>query len=211
MNGKELKIYFLSAFFTVPTGALDGWKELGFNKIPQNTVSVTTNKTIKIDVNQSASPLIYKLSDIKKVSALSAKWSATGELAKLNSSTFPEDFLMRIGLVAKGDQRLSWFQKKIAANWVLELFSLAPANIGLDKIYFYNIATSKELVGQKRQHPKSDLMLEEVIASFPETKSITHKLTKPLDVVALWISVDGDDTKSKFSTTIEELILEVLD
>lgn len=211
MTGKDLKNCLLSAAFVVPTSTLEGWKELKFNKIPQNIVRVDEMKKIRIEVNGSASPLIYKLSEIKKVSEIAIGISANGELDKLNSSKFPEDFVFRLGLVAKGEQKLGWFQKKIAANWVLELFSLAPENIGIDKIYFFNFATTKNLVGEKRQHPKSDLMLEEIVASYPETKNLTHKLNKNLDVVALWISVDGDDTKAKFNTTIEEIKLHTVE
>lgn len=208
MTGKELNSYLVSALFVVPTGSLEGWKQLSFNKIPKNTVSIVGEKSIKIEVNQSASPLIFKLPEIQKVSQISLQLGSEGDLTKLAPKGFPEDFLIRVGLVAKGEKTLSWLQKKIAANWVLELFSLAPTNVGLDKIYFFNVATFKDLVGQKRQHPKSDLMLEEIIASYPETKSIDHKLEKPLDVVALWISTDGDDTKSKFVTVIESLKLQ---
>jgi hypothetical protein len=211
MTGKELKIHFISALLVVPTGSLEGWKELSFNKIPKNTVSIIDSKSIQVEVNQSASPLIYKLPDTKKVSLISLQINVQGDLSKLSTNAFPEDSIIRLGLVAKGEKTLSWLQRKIAANWVLELFSLAPPNVGLDKIYFYNFSTSKELIGQKRQHPKSELMLEEIIASFPETKAIEHKLAKPIDVVALWISIDGDDTKSKYTTTIESIKLETAD
>lgn len=200
--------YLIFALFAVPTDSLEGWKQLEFNKIPKNTVSVIGQNSLKIEVNQSASPLIYKLPEIKKVSQISFELNAEGDLGKMNPKGFPEDFLIRLGLVAKGDETLSWLQKKVAANWVLELFSLAPKNVGLDKIYFYNIAASNELIGQKRQHPKSELMREEVIASYPEAKFIDFKLERPLDVVALWISSDGDDTKSKFAITIKNLKLQ---
>lgn len=215
MIGKDLNLRILTALFIVPTGSLDGWKLLGFNKIPQNKVTISQQKQIKIEVQKSASPLIYKLPEIKKVSQFSLQLSSEGDLSQLNSkdfkSHFPEDFLIRVGLVARGNQTLNWFQKKIAANWVLELFNLAPPEVGLDKIYFYNVTTQKDLVGQKRNHPKSDLMVEEIIAQYPESKSIEHKLAAPLDVVALWISVDGDDTKSTFATIIESLKLSTIE
>ena len=208
MNGKEFNRFLVSALFVVPTGSLDGWKSLGFNKIPQNNVSIIDAKWLQVEVEKSASPLIYKLPEIKKVLV---QFNTVGDISKLNSDQFPEDFLLRIGLVVKGDRKLGWFQKKIAAQWVIELFKLAPENIGLDKIYFYNFAASKELLGQKRQHPKSDLMLEEVVGHFSGKKSYEYVLPKPLEVVAVWISIDGDDTKSQFKTTIESLILETVD
>ena len=66
---------------------------------------------------------------------------------------------------------------------------------------------SKEFVGKNRIHPKSKLMVEEIIGSFPENKKISYTLKSPLDVVALWISIDGDDTKTSFVTEISDLQL----
>ena len=211
MTGNDIKNIMVSAAFVVPTSSLDGWKELQFNKIPKNTVSVVNHNSLKVEVKDSASPLIYKLPDVVTTKSVEFTYDLVSQEAlnfsKGKSSTFPEDFILRIGLVAKGEKLLGWLQKKIAAQWVLELFSLAPKDVGLDKIYFHNIALSQQQVGSYRVHPKSDLMNEEIIGSFPENKKVNHILKKPIDVVAIWISIDGDDTKSSFVTEINELKL----
>ncbi|MFP5520099.1 MAG: hypothetical protein ACLGGX_09360 [Bdellovibrionia bacterium] len=77
----------------------------------------------------------------------------------------------------------------------------------MDKIFFFNISLDKTLLGQARLHPKSDLMLEEIVGSYPENKKVSYSLKKPLDVVAIWISVDGDDNNSSFATEISEIKL----
>ena len=191
MTGNDLKSVFLAAAFVVPTFSLKGWKELQFNKIPKNTVTVI-DKKLQIKVEASASPLVYKLPEIIQTKSIEFTYNvvikSNGGListpADKNSNTssekliFPEDFVLRIGLVAKGEKILGWLQRQIAANWVLELFNLAPKNVGLDKIYFYNIATSSKLVGISRQHPKSDLMMEEVVGSFPENKKIHFPISQ---------------------------------
>ncbi len=188
----------------------DKWVELKFNKIPNNQVEDTA-EGMKVTVISSASPLVYKLDSPMRVSGFSAELDITGAVKSgIVQNSFGEDSVFRFGLVATGDKTLGWFQRKVAADWVLKLFALAPENTGLDKIYFYNLGREGQKVGDSRQHPKSELMHEQIVATRKaDEKSvhIEHKFKSPLPIAAVWISIDGDDTKSNFTTVIKKLDL----
>ncbi|MFN9066395.1 MAG: hypothetical protein ACK5V3_04155, partial [Bdellovibrionales bacterium] len=111
--------------------------------------------------------------------------------------------------VAVGSKFLSGPKRWLAADWVKKLFDLAPAGVGLDKIYFYNFTNRNELMNQTRPHPKSDLIIE-TLSFFQETEgpfSVKKTFTSPIYTAALWISIDGDDTKSDYETHISEISL----
>ncbi|MFP5520098.1 MAG: hypothetical protein ACLGGX_09355 [Bdellovibrionia bacterium] len=123
----NLKTIFLNGAFLVPTNSLENWKQLNFNKIPSNAVSISAEQTLKIEVKSSASPLVFKLPEVLSTKALEfsydVKFSAKNQSNKQNTiknelsnkKSFPEDFPLRVGLVARGEKKLKWFQKKIAA------------------------------------------------------------------------------------------------
>lgn len=222
MTGKEMtekrtlsttssyKKWLMAVSFAIPLNQDSNWTLLEFNKIPANAI-VFEEKSLKVTVKSSASPLIYKLPQEKRVKGFSWKVQVIGNL-KIHDEQFPEDFPMRLGLVAVGENKISRVHRWVAADWVKKLFDLSPPDKGLDKIYFYNLATSPQWVPKSRIHPKSDLMHEQVVTTLSENESIfQYTLAKPIPVSALWISIDGDDTKSQFTLKILELNLDVED
>jgi len=186
------------------------WVELKYKNIPANTVTYNSS-SIDIKVNQSASPLVHKLSEPLMIEEFDFQLKVSGEIPAKPNEKIGEDSFFRLGLVATGDKKLNWWEKKLASDWVLKLFSMAPKGIGLDKIYFFNVGSQASQLGSQRLHPKSDLMLEKIIAAkktgTEEVLEVNHRLSQPLNVVALWISSDGDDTKSQFSVTLQKLSL----
>lgn len=183
------------------------WLALTYNKIPANQIKFENNN-ISIKVNKSAGPLVFKLGSKKNVSSFSISGRLKG-LKKIETSGFDEDSILRLGLVAVGEQTLTGPKKWLAADWVKQLFSLAPEGIGLDKIYFYNITNRSDQVGKLRKHPKSDLLLETVILKIDREGefNLSHTLKAPLDTIAIWISIDGDDSASDYEITLTKLML----
>lgn len=203
---------YLFAAFAIPLSSTD-WVELKYKNIKPNQVTFEDSQ-IKIQVNQSASPLIHRLKVPMKINGFDLKVSIKGQILNSRGDVFGEDSFFRLGFVATGKKTLNWWQKKMAANWVLQLFSMAPAGVGLDKIYFYNLSSFGEQLGKSRIHPQSDLMHEEVIAITSENKElleVNHLLQKPLEIVALWLSSDGDDSKSQFKVSIQKIALKNAD
>lgn len=177
------------------------WIEINMDKTPPNKVDYKA-KAINVVVNASASLLVYKFDQPTDLSSFEVTMNING---KLNPSkdAFEEDSYMRFGFVVLGDHQMGTMGKMFAPKWVLQLFELAPEGKGLEKIYFYNMAENKAIVGQERVSPLSKHMLEKVISG--RDSVLKYSLPKPVKTVAIWLNIDGDDTKSKFTTEITDI------
>ncbi len=191
-----------------------GWTEISYGKLPANIVTHSA-KTLNIQVKSSASPLVYKLDQPLNIKSFIVNLKFKGDISTpATDGQIEEDSIFRLGLVVEGDKTLSGVKKLFAPDWVKQLFALASANTGLDKIYFFNVGRATSQMGKSRLHPKSELMKEEiVVVRAPNENSVTvaKELSKPLKTAAIWISVDGDDTKSSFETTIENITINTPD
>ena len=80
---------------------------------------------------------------------------------------------------------------------------------GIKHILFFNVYSDLRLKDQFRKHPRSDLLLEKFV--IPEPKDgkidITIPVSSDSQVLALWISCDGDATESQYTVEIEALQL----
>lgn len=197
--------------YQVPLQQADGWQQLTFNGIKANQVSFG-EQGMRVDVNQSASPLIYPFAEALNAEEISATLEFTGDVrldGKLQGDKGADDFAFRLGLVVAGDRRLNFLQRSIAAGWIKTLYGMAADGTGIRNIEFYNIYSDKRLAGNSREHPLSDLMVEHFITERPENGELelTFKPELSSPVLALWISIDGDDTKSSYSVLLKNLSL----
>jgi hypothetical protein len=207
---KSIRQNFLLATFAVPVSNPDGWYSLKFDKIKANQV-VHSAEGLTVNVDSSASPLIYKLPQMITVSKIKTTGVITGNLNlktdDIQGEKKTDDFQFRLGLVLKGEKRLRSLQRLISPKWITTLFDLAPKDQGIDKIEFYNIASKSNGPKWKdRQHPLSDLLTENVIASQGEgVFDLSFDLPAERQVVAVWLSIDGDQTLSKYSVMIRTI------
>lgn len=201
-----------AASFMVPLGPSANWQNLKFSKIPENKVEFVES-AIRVHVNKSASPLIYPMSEVKKVTGMKIK----GKVSQMVPFTKPslqgekklDDAVLRFGMVIPGERKLNWATRLVAADWVKRLHDLAPPNSGIDHILFLKMVQSENLKGLERVHPMSELIRErnEWLMTSPGEFELSADFQTPLDVAALWLSIDGDDTQSQFTVEIEHIEL----
>ena len=196
----------------IPVGDVDAWTTLTFNKIPANEVSAEDGR-LRIAVRRSASPLVYKLHGPTEVTGITvrARWSGALQLADgaAQGDKGSDDFVLKLGIVESGQRTLSWLQRKVAADWIKQLFKLAPSGAGVERINFLSTTQQRDLLGSERQHPLSDLLYETRVTHLdsPGGFTLAHEFAKPVTVLGIWISSDGDDTQSSFQLEIESLVL----
>ena len=186
----------------------ENWKEVGFGKSSDNKFEY--GEKLKVIVSKSNSPTVFKFEEPEDITAFEFDISIMGEMNKAPIETgFEEDAFFQIGFIVVGDNHLGAMGKMFAPQWVKELFGFAPEGKGLDKVYFYNVASQKSSVNQERQNPKSKYMYEKIIFTKDETggKILSYTLPKKLKTTALWIGAEGDYTSSEFSTTVNKIIL----
>ena len=196
----------------IPVSDLQRWTSLSFSSIPANTVSVQDGN-LHIAVKQSASPLVYKLDEplaVRSV-AVKARWSGALNIppGAVQGEAGADDFILKLGIVEAGDRTLNWLQRRIAANWIQELFKLAPKGTGVERINFLSTTQQQNLLGSRRVHPLSDLLYESRITYLesPGEFEMVYQFAEPVVVLGLWISSDGDDTGSSFELSIERITL----
>lgn len=200
------------ATLVIPIGQSDGWRQEEYSKTPKNEVSFS-NAGLLIQVNKSASPLIHPLNSRLRIIGFKVRGEFKGlpnfpDVSKQGEKG-SDDYPLRIGFIVPGEKRLTAFKKMFASAWVRHLYDAVPPGAGLDHIQFFDVTQNPNQVGNSRNHPSSDLMREDFIAlaKVPGPFELEHVLKQPLETVALWISIDGDDTKSKFDVLISELEL----
>lgn len=213
----HVRTRLLAVAFVVPLNSDLGWQILSYKKIAANTVAFSA-AGMNVKVKSSASPIIYKLPQVNEVEKITVKGRLKGqmklsaEVAKQGAKGF-DDFVFRVGLVVPGNKKLNFFQRKIAPNWVLQLHKLAPADSGVDRIEFFNVVNDKSLLGQKRTHPLSDLIVENFVWQAPAMTEngtefeFVYELPQKMQAAALWLAIDGDDTKSEFEIEILSMSL----
>ena len=196
----------------VPVGDLPAWKTLAFRNIAANTVTAN-DEGLHIAVRKSASPLVYKLEAPLKVTAVTvdASWAGALNLPEntVQGEKGADDFVLKLGVVEAGDRKLNWLQRRIAADWLQQLFKLAPAGTGVRRINFLSTTQQQALVGTARVHPLNDLLFETRVTYLPAPGefTMTYRFPEPVDVLGLWISADGDDTASNFDLQIRRITL----
>jgi hypothetical protein len=200
----------------VPLDDAKDWVHLTYRNIRPNRVEFG-HEGMSIIVDQSSSPLIYKFEQPFRLAGLAVEGSWRGQLkipdGKTQGETSADDFVIKLGIVVAGDKRLNWFQKRVAAPWILSLYELAPEGSGISSIRFYSTTQQAELLGTSRTHPLSNLIYEERVLYLdsPGPFKLVTSFDEPTEAVALWISSDGDDTGSAFQVSIDGITLRIAD
>ena len=200
----------LFATVAIPTQTLIGWQIEKFSHIKPNLVSASQNG-LTITVNRSASPLSYKLAAPMPITGFQISGEFKGlphfsDVSKQGQRGF-DDYALRVGFVVPGSKRLSGLKKFFAAAWVKHLYRELPAGAGLDHVQFFDVTQNPDQIGHEHVSPSSNLIREKVFADVkaPGPFIYKYKLSAPLTAAAVWISVDGDDTKSNYTVTIRDL------
>jgi hypothetical protein len=202
----------VAATVSIPLTQSNGWQFLHYRKIPPNSFRATS-AGLEIGVTNSAAPAVFPLPHPLLVTELRARGTIMGSLnmppGEQGKKGF-DDYTVRVGLVEAGSRTLNWWEKKIAAGWLKRLFALAPRGTGISRIDFFNVGTDPRQIGQTRTHPLSDLIQETVVAVPDATGhfAFTNHFVPPADVLAVWIACDGDDTKSSFAVTLNQVELD---
>lgn len=198
----------------VPLNDESRWHALKYDKRAPHTLRFTESG-LQISVRRSAMPLLCPFSQAVRVNSIHVKGRILGSVEvtpEKQGKKGYDDYTLRVGLVEPGSTTLTARQRRTAADWVKALFDLAPAGRGISKVHFLNLGVDSSEIGRMRQHPMSKLLEEKVVAAPQSDGSFdfVHVFNPPTEVCAVWISADGDDTKSSFQTIINKLDFAIL-
>jgi hypothetical protein len=162
-------------------------------------------------VDRSAGPIVLPLGGPTLVREVHVAGQVTGTLLTTpdrQGEAGADDFTLRVGLVEAGSRRPGFLERRFAPAWVRRLFDLAPPGEGVGRIRFFNLGLHASQIGWQRTHPLSDLLFEHIVAAPGEDGVFAFSARAPeAPVLAVWLSADGDDTRSTFSVRIDRLDL----
>lgn len=198
----------------VPLNDERRWHALKYDKRTPHTLRFTESG-LEVSVRRSAMPLFCPLAQAVRVNSIHVKGRIIGRIEvapEKQGKKGYDDYSLRVGLVEPGAATLTVRERRAAADWVKALLDLAPAGRGITKVHFLNLGVDRSEIGRTRQHPMRKLLEEEVVAAPQSDGSFdfVHVFNPPMEVCAVWISADGDDTKSSFQTIINQLDFEIL-
>ena len=188
---------------------LSKWYKVKYAKIKTNTFRQAENG-LQVSVNNSSSALVYKFDKPVSIKEVNIEAELKGKInygQKIPGSKQADDFPLRLGLILKGKNKLNFFQKAIAPNWLTELNEISSSTGGLDKVYSLIFYTEKPNF-EKREHPLSSYFFEVIGGKFVNSK-LTEKysFSEEKEIIGLWLSSDGDDTHSSYDVIIEDITI----
>jgi len=192
------------------------WQLEKYSKLPPHEVNFSKSG-MEVKVTQSASPIFYSFKRSFKIKGFKISGDFKGlphfEKVEQQGSSGFDDYPLGIGLIVPGSKKLDGVKKFFAADWVKRLYSQVPKDMGIDHVQFYNWTQNPKLVGTSRTHPKADLIKQDFISlvNSPGSFTLQYKLPKIIPAFGLWISIDGDDTKSNFTVNISNFEIEYAD
>lgn len=191
----------LWASLVLPLSSPEKWIDLPYSGKPRNEVTHSASG-LKVGVKQSSSPLFFPLGETMKLRGVKVRGSLSGLPVLGAGGIEADDYALRLGLVTEGTRKLTWFDRWLAPGWLKRLSELAPEN-GVGRIVFLKLAQTED-AGTIRLHPKDESLEERVVlrVSKPGPFAFDYTLPEPLQVVAIWIQADGDDTKSSYELSL---------
>ncbi len=207
----RLRSLLVAGVIALPLQYPADWQLLEYRDLPANAVEFD-HAGMAVRVEASASPIIYPLPRPTKIERI----EISGHLDRLlalapdaQGSREADDYALKLGLVVAGDTTLNPVQRLFSAGWIKTLFALAPEGAGIDRIEFLNAVQYPALLGARRQHPLSELIYENNVwlIDSPGNFELSHRFDEPLEVIAIWLSIDGDDSESSYTTLIRDLRL----
>ncbi len=118
-----------------------------------------------------------------------------------------DDFILRVGLITIGENKLKGIKKMFAPTWLKNLFQLSRNEEGIGKVQFYNFFSDSRLKGRKRIHPSSKLINEKFLEKIQDSFKYQFDTLLNDEILGIWIGTDGDDTKSNFELLIKKIVI----
>lgn len=195
----------------------DVFVHIQFRKIKANHYRFY-NQSLQIDVDNSASFLMQPFAKVKKVRKVSFQWRSEG-IPQIKNSQHElkrdgDDAVFKLGLLLRADDApLNPF----VPPWLKQVRQLLK--FPSEKIT-YLVAGAKHRPGEHWPNPYNRRVTMISVTSRSDDASITdesekmawqqssYQFEQALDVVAIWLMSDGDNTSSHFTAYVKNIMIE---
>jgi len=194
---------FLYSVVLIPVSATDSFLDLHYSKGNPNIVHL--EKVIKIDVNNSASPLFYKFEPVQKIKSI----QISGEINIIRAiKDDADDSYFQLGIIYEGDYRPNRFVKVFLPEWLKKVLSLND-QYGVGTIDFHEASIKGKVLDKSES-------VRDIKLNFKTTAHLSEKNSFQMNIVpedkkilGFWFRSDGDDSQAKFQTQLNSLMLDI--
>ena len=189
----------------------ENFEHIKFKRIKANNYTFQ-NQQLKIDVDNSASFLMMPFDQVQVISQISFQWRNIGEptirSAEHEEKRDGDDSVFKVALLLKADEpSFNSSFNPLIPSWmkrVDKLLSLPSEEM------VYLVVGAKHAAGQHWLNPYNDrvkmVAMKNKIGSNGWVNA-SYTLKRPVEVVGLWLMSDGDNTHSKFTTTVKNIVI----
>jgi hypothetical protein len=189
----------LFSFVLIPISDPTQFLDLKYSKLKGNTVEFVKKVVIKVD--SSASPLFYKLPDVKKAKTIEV--SGFVEILKKNNPQ-EDDSYFQLGIIYEGSYRPGSFVKSFLPEWLLKVLSIND-KYGVGRIDFYEASDDGKVL-DKNDSIRDIKIHFETITQISSDHKFKFKINlRDAKILGLWLRADGDESKSKFTTHLTSM------
>lgn len=191
--------------------AEDRFEHISFGKIPACHYHFEQNH-LRIEVDGCASFVMQSFERVRRVKAVQYEWRSHGEL-KVRDAIHErhrdgDDALFKLGLLLKADFELP---NPFAPKWLKRVESLLrfPSESMLNLT-----AGSRHRAGERWSGPYNSRVTMIAMPAEALTdgwQRASYRFEQPVEVVAVWLMADGDNTGSRFTTWVRKPVFELAD
>lgn len=200
LNTKLIKKLTLFSFILIPVERPEFFLDLQYKDLPKN--KVTINKEVRIEVQNSASPLFVKIPEIQAWTSIEVSGNIK---VKKTLKEEKKDAYFQLGIIYEGDTTLGFFSLIFAPEWIKTLLNLAPNGYGLDSIDFHAFYGKENFKGGPEKI--SGVKFNTIPVTRLKKDGSFTAIIKPREkkILALWLRSDADDERGEFVVNISKL------
>lgn len=185
----------------------ENFEHIKFKRIKANNY-VFNNNQLNVEVDNSASFLMMPFDQMQTISQVSFQWRSINK-PDIKSVAHEEkrngdDAVFKVALLLKADDVL--FNPLMPA-WMKRVGKLLPLP---SKEMIYLVAGAKHVAGQHWINPYNDRVKMIAMKNSVDVNGWTkasYTFEQPVEVVGLWLMSDGDNTHSKFTAKVKNIVL----
>ncbi len=182
------------------------WKIYRYDDLPPNHFEFGP-QGLRVGVDKSVSPLVYVFPQRTTVKGFRLEADFRGLPIRADSKRDDyDDKALRVGVIVPGRLKPTFLERMIMPKWTNDLIQSVSAE-GLEKIYYFSLATAntKNLSRVVYSRFHEEKVVDVLAAPGPYDKTIDFG--RSFEAAAVWLSIDGDDTKSSYEVLIKRLDL----
>lgn len=198
---KKARSLFLSVII-IPLNSPENFLDLSYSKGESNIVHF--EKNLKVEVKKSASPLFYKLPEIKKIKSIVVK-GRVNVVRPINKAK--DDAYFQLGVIYKGDYRPNSFVKMFLPKWLTTVLSLHEEH-GVGQIDFHEVSAYGKKLDRKEQVRGVSMHFKTQTLLMQDRSFVLEVTPRDKEVLGFWLRSDGDDSKAEFKLTLSSMIID---